>query len=104
MKVKEDKILGYLGLATKAGQIVSGEFMTEKAIKEGNAKVVIVAQDASDNTKEMFRNKCEYYNVPIYIFGDKDKIGHAMGKQFRASVAITDDGFAKAIKKQFEVK
>ena len=52
----------------------------------------------------MFRNKCEYYNVPIYIFGDKDKIGHAMGKQFRASVAITDDGFAKAIKKQFEVK
>ncbi len=29
------KVLGSLGLAMKAGDVVSGEFMTEKAIREG---------------------------------------------------------------------
>ena len=46
------KVLGSLGLAMKAGDVVSGEFMTEKAIREGIAKLVIVAEDASGNTKK----------------------------------------------------
>ena len=37
------KVLGSLGLAMKAGDVVSGEFMTEKAIREGIASLVIVA-------------------------------------------------------------
>ena len=45
---------------------------------------------------------CEFYKVPIYFYGDKDTLGHAMGKEFRASLAILDEGFAKGIQKQFE--
>lgn len=99
--MKEDKVFGYLGLATKAGKIASGEFMTEKSVKEGKAKIVIVADDASDNTKKMFRNMCEFYHVPLYIMANKEQLGNAIGKQFRASLAVLDDGFAKAIGKQF---
>ena len=44
---------------------------------------------------------CEFYEVPIYFYGDKDTLGHAMGKEFRASLAILDEGFAKAMEKQF---
>ena len=44
------KVLGSLGLAMKAGDVVSGEFMTEKSIREGIARLVIVAKDASGNT------------------------------------------------------
>ena len=98
----QNKVLSYIGLATKAGKLVSGEFMTEKAVKEGSAALVIVAQDASDNTKKMFTNMCSFYNVPIVIMQEKEILGHAMGKQFRASLAITDPGFADAIKKQLE--
>jgi len=97
-----EKIVGYLGLATKAGKVTSGEFMTEKAVKEGKAKIVIVADDASDNTKKMFRNMCEYYHVPMFTMCKKEQLGHVIGKQFRASVAVLDDGFSKAIMKQFE--
>ena len=96
----EDKILGYLGLATKAGKLVSGEFMTVKAVKDGRARIVLVAADASDNTKKMFSNMCEFYHVPMYTLCNKEQLGHAMGKQFRASLAVLDDGFAKAIQKQ----
>ena len=98
----QNKVLSYIGLATKAGKLVSGEFMTEKAVKEGRATLVIVAQDASDNTKKMFTNMCSFYNVPIVFMQEKEILGHAMGKQFRASLAITDTGFADAIMKQLE--
>lgn len=99
--MKESKILSYLGLATKARKLVSGEFMTEKTVKEGKAQLVIVADDASDNTKKMFQNMCEFYHVPLYIMSNKVTLGHAIGKEFRASLAVLDQGFANAIQKQY---
>ena len=88
-----------MGLATRSRNLVSGEFMTEKAVKSGTAHLVIVGEDASDNTKKMFTNMCEFYKVPIYFYGTKDELGHAMGKEMRASLAITDAGFAKSLTK-----
>lgn len=96
----QSKIFSSLGLATKAGKTQSGEFCTEKAVKSFRAFLVIVAEDASDNTKKMFTNMCTYYEVPCVIYGTKVELGHAMGKEMRASVAITDEGFAKMIQKQ----
>ena len=93
----EQKIYSYIGLATKAGKAVSGEFSTEKAVKSGHAFLVIVAEDASDNTKKMFRNMCTFYKVPIYVYASKDAFGHCIGKQQRASLAVLDEGFAKSL-------
>ena len=70
--------------------------------KSGRAKLVIVASDASENTKKKFRDMCEFYKVPIYFYGDKDTLGHAMGKEFRASLAILDNGFADGIQKELK--
>lgn len=101
--MEESKILSYIGLATKSGNLVSGEFLTEKAVKQGKAQIVIVADDASANTQKMFTNMCKYYNVPIYFFSDKAQLGHAMGKQMRASLAVLDKGLADAMKKQLNM-
>lgn len=98
--MKQNKTLSLIGLATKAGKTVSGEFSTEKAVKAGQASVVIVSTEASDNTKKKFQNMCTYYKVPIYFYGTKNELGNAMGKEFRASLAIVDDGFGKALEKQ----
>ena len=38
-----DKALRLLGLATRAGKVVSGGFLTEKLVKSGQARLVIVA-------------------------------------------------------------
>ena len=97
MRLIQSKALSLVGLATKAGKTVSGEFMTEKSVKSGAARLVIVGNDASDNTKKNFRNMCEYYHVPFYLYDTKEGLGHAMGKEMRASLAITDDGFAKSL-------
>lgn len=98
----KQKLFNMLGLAMKAGQIKSGEFSTEKAVKEGKAYLVLVAEDASDNTKKMFQNMCKYYRVPCFLFGDKVQLGHAIGRQFRASVACTSEHFSKALIAQLE--
>lgn len=99
-----NKTLSLVSLATKAGKTVSGEFMTEKAVKEGSACLAIVAGDASDNTKKKFQNMCDFYKVPVYFYGDKDTLGHAMGKEFRASLAVTDAGFAKGIMEHMDTE
>ena len=102
--MKLNKALSLISLATKAGKTASGEFCTEKEVKSGKAELVIVAEDASDNTKQKFKNMCEFYEVPIYFYGDKDTLGHAMGKEFRASLAIIDAGFAKGIRKHLDAE
>lgn len=98
--VNKSRIFGLLGLAAKAGRIQSGEFSTEKAVKSGKAYMVIVSEEASNNTKKMFRNMCTYYKVPYFEFGRKEELGHALGKEMRASLAIQDEGFSKAVMKQ----
>ena len=99
---KRDKVLSLIGLAVRAGRCVSGEAKTESETKSGRAALVIVASDASENTKKKFQNMCEFYRVPIYIYGDKDTLGHAMGKEFRASLAILDEGFADGIQRELK--
>lgn len=96
--MQNDKILSLMGLCTKAGRLKSGEFATEEAVKNGSAFVVIVATDASDNTKKQFRNMCSYYEVAYYEYATKDELGRATGKEHRASVAICDEGFSKTLK------
>ena len=101
--MNQNKIYSLLGLAMKAGKVVSGEFATDKSIKEGTAMLVLVSGDASDNTKKKFSNSCEFYEVPRFFFGTKDELGHAIGKEMRSSLAITDEGFAKNIIKHLEI-
>lgn len=95
--MKPDKILSLLGIAAKSGSIASGEFSTEKAVKDNKAYLVIVASDASENTQKMFRNMAEFYKVPMYLYADKDTLGHCIGKEFRASLAVTNQGLAHSI-------
>lgn len=101
--MKQNKALSMLGIATKAGKVVTGEFSTEKAVKEGRAFLVVVAEDASDNTKKKFQNMCNYYQTSICFFSDKESLGNACGKEFRASLALIDEGLAKAVKKQIDI-
>ena len=102
--MKQSKVTGLIGLAVKAGKIVSGEFCTEREIKSGKANLVIVAEDASDNTRKKFKNMCDFYHVPLYFYQNKETLGHAMGKEFRASLAVLDEGFSESIKKNMETK
>lgn len=102
--MKQDKVVALLGLAERAGKIASGEFAVEKAVKSGKASLVIVADDSSDNTKKNFADMCSYYKVAYACYSDKETLGRGIGKELRASLAVLDDGFAKAVVKQMNNK
>ena len=91
-----------LGIAAKSGNVVSGEFSTEKAIKSGRAFLVIVSEEASENISKMFANMTEFYEVPMYVFGTKEELGRCIGKEFRASLAITDENLANAVENKLK--
>lgn len=96
------KELSLLGLAAKAGKVVSGEFATENAVKSGKAFLVLTAEDASNNTRKKFNDMCTYYKVPLYTIGSKEELGTAIGKDYRASLGVTDENFAVAMVKKLE--
>lgn len=91
------KTLSMLSISAKAGKVVSGGFMTERALQEGSARLVIITEDASNNTKKKFINKATYYEVPYFIFSNSENLGRHIGKQARTTLAVLDDGLAKSI-------
>ena len=98
----KNRLFSNLGLAQKAGKIASGEFATENAVKSGAAYMVIVAEDASDNTKKKMTNMTDFYEVPIYFLGTKEELGHYIGKEYRSMLAVLDPGFTKSFEKQIQ--
>ncbi|MDE6357275.1 MAG: ribosomal L7Ae/L30e/S12e/Gadd45 family protein [Eubacteriales bacterium] len=92
------KIMSMFSLCQKAGKIVSGEFAVEKALQDGSANIVIIAGDASANTKKKFENKAFFYEIETITFSTKEEISQAIGKLNRSVFAIIDEGFANKIK------
>jgi ribosomal protein L7Ae-like RNA K-turn-binding protein len=89
--------MSLLGLANRARKIISGEELAVKEIRGGRAKLVLLSEDASANTKKKITDKCNSYHVPIKMVEDRYKLGQAIGKDARVVVALLDDGFAKKL-------
>lgn len=100
--MKPDMTESMIGLAMKAGKVAAGEFAVEKSVKEGKAFLVVIALDASDNTKKKFRDMCTYYKVETAEAMTKERLGHAIGREQRACISINDSGLAKAVSKKIE--
>ena len=95
--MRQNKVLSMLGLAARGRNVVSGELQTLDAIKDGSAMLVIVAEDASENTRKLFTDKCSFYQVPIKLYGTREELGRAIGKDMRSSLAIVNAGLAQSV-------
>ena len=94
----EKKLYSFLGLCMRAGGLCSGQTAVTGAVKAGKARLVIVAQDASDQTKKLYRDKCRSHGCGLVFFGDAERLGFAIGKNKRSAVAVTDIRFADELK------
>lgn len=101
-KQKPDKVLSMLGIAAKAGKIVSGEFATENTVKSYKAFLVVIAEDASENTRKKFQDMTDFYEVTCITYGTKDSLGNCIGKDYRSSLALTDEKLAEAVLAKYQ--
>lgn len=98
------KIYSYIGLAMRAGKVVSGDDTTLKELKKGKVHLVIVADDASDNTKKLFKDKSTYRNINQICFSTKAELGLSIGKSPRAVLGIKDKSLSQKILELIEAK
>ena len=88
MTTTNAKLNNSIGLAMKAGKIASGDFSVEKAVRSGTAKLVMLDESASENTKKQWRDVCSFRIRAM---------GSAIGKPARMVAAVTDEGFSAMI-------
>ncbi len=98
----KNRLAGMIGLAMKSGNVASGELAATESIKAGRAALVIIAKDASENTRDRFISLCRSRRVEPYSFGTREELGTLIGKNERSVLVITDHGFADVINKLFK--
>lgn len=94
MKRQNDRLYGAIGLAKKAGALKSGDFATEKLLRGGKAKLVLMDASASDNTRRRYTGMCERQGVPLM---ELPALGGAIGDASRMLAAVVDDNFMRMI-------
>ena len=97
------KALSLLGIARRAGKLSWHEDANLAAIRSGRAVLLILADDAGLSSAKKYLDKCLYYSVPLVRGVSREDLGRAIGTAPRTAVAVLDDGFAKEIKKLFEM-
>ena len=91
------QVASLLGLAMRARKLATGESAL-KSIQSDKAHLVLIASDASDNTKKKYIDKCTYYQVDYCIAGTSEELSNSVGKVNRMAIAVLDAGFAKSMK------
>ncbi len=76
-----EKLLRYVGLCKRAGGIVRGTDLIEKALRKNPSPVcVLLAADASERTGKQITDKCNTAGVLcVTIEADKYDLAHAVG-------------------------
>lgn len=94
----KQRILNLLGLAKRAGQIVTGEGLTINAIRKQQLHYVFLASDAGSAVTKKIHNQCAYYQLPLNDRFNKADLSAAIG-QSRTVIGIKQAGFAQQFKK-----
>lgn len=97
------KALNYMALARKAGRIELGEEPVGAAARAQHARLVVVANDASDHTWRRAKSfvagtQQQCIKVPF----SKDDLGLSIGRSSLAIAAFTDPALALAFVKALE--
>jgi ribosomal protein L7Ae-like RNA K-turn-binding protein len=88
------RALQWIGLGVRARKAVVGGDAVMKAIRSKSATLVVVAADTGTNMAKKYRDKCAFYQVPLYVAFSRTELGSACGRGQTAAVAFTDAGFA----------
>lgn len=87
-----------VGLAYRARKCSDGTDTILRDIQSNKARLLLIANDASDGTKKKLTDKCKSYHVPYIEVEDRKTLGQTIGKPERVAIAILDQGFADSLK------
>jgi ribosomal protein L7Ae-like RNA K-turn-binding protein len=97
------EILSFIGIAKKANKLISGQDVVERNLISNDVFLVIISEDAAENTKEKFYGLCLKKKIPVIIWGESGELGKAIGKERRKVFGITHTGFAHELQKRINL-
>lgn len=93
-----NKGLQTIGLAYRAGKLITGEEKVLKMLKSNKLCLVLVAKDASPKTIEKFQKKAYFYKTPLNLDYTCEELSRSVGKPMAKIIGLLDAGFYKALK------
>ena len=91
------KLISYMGFAKKSGNLIAGVNTCTFGMNRGKVKLVILAEDISENSEKKILKEIRKHNVKYVKYGDSEELSHAAGYSGRSVFAVCDDNFAKVI-------
>jgi ribosomal protein L7Ae-like RNA K-turn-binding protein len=89
-----------LGLARRAGAVVPGTDAARRAVREGEARLVLMASDAASVQLDKIRRLLENRSIPRAVLGDRVTLGAALGMGPVSAVAVTVASFADELRRR----
>lgn len=105
----EQGVYSLLGLCQKAGRLVSGGDAVIKALATGQVRVLLIAEDLSENSQKKLKiallqlNKKAAAQLKIRQLGTKERLGLAAGKPPRGIWAVCDENFADGMSRKLDL-
>ena len=103
MESRTTSALRLLGLARRAGAVAPGTDAVRRAIREGEAQLVLIAEDASSTQVDKVRTTMHDRTIPQVILGDRNTLGAALGLGPLTAVAVTSESLAQQLARELEV-
>ena len=91
------RIVNLIGMARKAGAIVSGSNTVLQELGKPQSSLLIVATDAATGTADKILNRAKGCDVPSIKLFDKQILGSAVGQDDRSHLVLTNKKFARNI-------
>lgn len=95
-------MLGLLGLAARAGQVVVGTEQVRSLAEQGRVRFVLVASDLTANGRRRIVPKLERRGVAYAERSTRAELGDSVGRGPTGAIGLTDSRLAERIRKLLE--
>ena len=96
------KIHSYLGFAKKSKNLLMGYNTCVFAMNKKKIKLLIIAEDISENTGKKIEKEAKKHQVTCRVYGKSEDLSQMAGTGGRSIFGITDQNFAEVMLKEIE--
>ena len=102
METRRSSALRLLGLARRAGAVAPGTEAVRRAVRDGEALLILMAEDASSVQMKKIRTMQDDGSIPRVTLGDRATLGAALGMAELSVVAVTQASLANRLVEELE--
>jgi uncharacterized protein len=92
-----DRLGSCLGMAQKAGAVVSGATLLQQALAHNRVHYVVLAEDIAASRAEEYRSRCIQLGIPWTTLFSKVELGQFLGKPSRSAIGLSEPRFCQLL-------